>query len=108
MRKKLSSYGKAVLIIGGLTLLLLFVMNTELHLHPFSIHIYHPERLMEIFIQVCAFLFFDYHGRWEGFKEGAMFTIDMIEKEQEKREKEEEQEDGKDRQQTKGEDATHD
>jgi hypothetical protein len=96
MTKKLTNYGKAVLVIGGLTLLLLFVMNTELHLHPFSIHIHKPEKLMEVFIQVCAFLFFDYHGRWEGFKEGAMFTLDMIKKEQEKREKEEEQEDGKD------------
>ena len=67
------------------------VMNTELHLHPFSIHIYHPERLMEIFIQVCAFLFLDYHGRREGFKEGTMFILDMIEKEREKRENEEEE-----------------
>jgi hypothetical protein len=82
-------FGKVALIVGSITLLLLFIMNTEVHLHPFSIHIHKAEKLMEAFIHVCAFLFFDYHGRWEGFKEGSMFTLDLIKREIEKRENEE-------------------
>lgn len=89
MRYRLTMFGKIALIVGSITLLLLFIMNTEMHLHPFSIHIYKAEKLMEVFIQVCAFLFFDYHGRWEGFKEGSMFTLDLIKRESEKRENEE-------------------
>ena len=89
MRYRLTMFGKVALIVGSITLLLLFIMNTEVHLHPFSIHIHKAEKLMEVFIQVCAFLFFDYHGRWEGFKEGSMFTLDLIKRESEKRENEE-------------------
>lgn len=89
MRYRLTMFGKVALIVGSITLLLLFIMNTEVHLHPFSIHIHKAEKLMEVFIQVCAFLFFDYHGRWEGFKEGSMFTLDLIKRENEKRENEE-------------------
>lgn len=89
MRYRLTMFGKVALIVGSITLLLLFIMNTEAHLHPFSIHIHKAEKLMEVFIQVCAFLFFDYHGRWEGFKEGSMFTLDLIKRESEKRENEE-------------------
>ena len=89
MRHRLTMFGKVALIVGSITLLLLFIMNTEVHLHPFSIHIHKAEKLMEVFIQVCAFLFFDYHGRWEGFKEGSMFTLDLIKRESEKRENEE-------------------
>ena len=92
MRYRLTMFGKVALIVGSITLLLLSIMNTEVHLHPFSIHIHKAEKLMEVFIQVCAFLFFDYHGRWEGFKEGSMFTLDLIKRESEKREKEEEKE----------------
>lgn len=88
MRYRLTMFGKIALIVGSITLLLLFIMNTEMHLHPFSIHIYKAEKLMEVFIQVCAFLFFDYHGRWEGFKEGSMFTLDLIKRESEKRKNE--------------------
>lgn len=88
MRYRLTMFGKIALIVGSITLLLLFIMNTEMHLHPFSIHIYKAEKLMEVFIQVCAFLFFDYHGRWEGFKEGSMFTLNLIKRESEKRENE--------------------
>ena len=84
MKKKITNWGKAALLIGGLTLLLLFVMNTELHLHPFSIHIHNSERMMEVFVQVCAFLFFDYHGKMEGFKDGLRFTSDLIHEELEK------------------------
>ena len=89
MRYRLTIYGKVALIVGLITLWLLFIMNTEVHLHPFSIHIHKAEKLMEVFIQVCAFLFFDYHGRWEGFKEGSMFTLDLIKRESEKRKNEE-------------------
>lgn len=89
MRYRLTMFGKVALIVGSITLLLFFTMNTEVHLHPFSIHIHKAEKLMEVFIQVCAFLFFDYHGRWEGFKEGSMFTLDLIKRENEKRENEE-------------------
>lgn len=88
MRKRFTNFGKAAMIIGFITLLLLFIMNTEISFRPFSFHIHKAEKLMEIFIQVCAFLFFDFHGRWEGFKEGSMFTLDMIERECEKQEKE--------------------
>lgn len=88
MRKKFTNFGKAAMVIGFITLLLLFVMNTEVSFHPFSFHIHKAEKLMEVFIQVCAFLFFDFHGQQEGFKEGSMFTIDMIERECEKQEKE--------------------
>ena len=89
MRYRLTMFGKVALIVGSITLLLLFIMNTEVHLHPFSIHIHKAEKLMEVFIQICAFLFFDFHGRWEGFKEGSMFTLDLIKRESEKRENEE-------------------
>ena len=89
MRYRLTMFGKVALIVGLITLLLLFIMNTEVHLHPFSIHIHKAEKLMEVFIQVCAFLFFDYHGRWEGFKEGSMFTLDLIKRESEKHENKE-------------------
>ena len=89
MRHRLTKFGKAALIVGAISMLLLFIMNTEVHLYPFSIHIHKAEKLMEVFIQVCAFLFFDYHGRWEGFKEGSMFTLDLIKRESEKRENEE-------------------
>ena len=89
MRYRLTMFGKVALIVGSITLLLLSIMNTEVHLHPFSIHIHKAEKLMEVFIQVCAFLFFDYHGRWEGFKEGSMFTLDLIKRENEKCENEE-------------------
>ena len=93
MRYRLTIYGKVALIVGLITLWLLFIMNTEVHLHPFSIHIHKAEKLMEVFIQVCAFLFFDYHGRWEGFKEGSMFTLDLIKRESEKHESEIDKED---------------
>jgi hypothetical protein len=89
MRHRLTKFGKAALIVGAISLLLLFIMNTEVQMHPFSIHIHKAEKLMEVFIQVCAFLFFDFHGRWEGFKEGSMFTLDLIKRESEKRENEE-------------------
>ena len=92
MKHKLTNFGRAALIVGLITLFLLFVMNTEVHLHPFSIHIHKAEKMMEVFIQICAFLFFDFHGRWEGFKEGSLFTLDLIKRESEKREKEEEKE----------------
>ena len=39
MRYRLTMFGKIALIVGSITLLLLFIMNTEMHLHPFSIHI---------------------------------------------------------------------
>lgn len=89
MKHRLTKFGKAALIVGAISMLLLFIMNTEVHLHPFSIHIHKAEKLMEVFIQICAFLFFDFHGRWEGFKEGSMFTLDLIKRESEKRENEE-------------------
>ena len=89
MRHRLTKFGKAALIVGAISMLLLFIMNTEVHLHPFGIHIHKAEKLMEVFIQICAFLFFDFHGRWEGFKEGSMFTLDLIKRESEKRENEE-------------------
>ena len=93
MRRNLSTAGKVVLIVGGITLLLLFVMNTELRLSPFYIHIHKPENLMEVFIQVCAVLFFDYNGRWKGFREGCEFVMDMIRREEEKLEEQEKQTD---------------
>ena len=86
MSKKLSNAGIAVLLIGGITLVLLFVMNTEIRFSPFHIHIYKPEKLMEVFIQICAVLFFDYNGRWKGFREGVHFTLEMLEREEERRE----------------------
>ena len=89
MKHRLTKFGKAALIVGAISMLLLFIMNTEVHLHPFSIHIHKAEKLMEVFIQVCAFLFFDYHGRCKGFIEGSMFTLDLIKRENEKRENEE-------------------
>lgn len=92
MKHKLTNFGRAALIVGLITLFLLLVMNTEVHLHPFSIHIHKAEKMMEVFIQICAFLFFDFHGRWEGFKEGSLFTLDMIKRESEKRDKKEEKE----------------
>ena len=88
MIKKFTNYGKAAMLIGFITLLLLAIMNTEISFHPFSIHIHKAEKLMEVFIQVCAFLFFDYHGRWEGFKEGSMTVINLIEDAMEKADKE--------------------
>lgn len=89
MKHRLTKFGKAALIVGAISMLLLFIMNTEVHLHPFNIHIHKAEKLMEVFIQVCAFLFFDYYGRWEGFKEGSMFTLDLIMRESKKHENEE-------------------
>lgn len=85
MKKKLSEAGITVIIIGSVTLFLLFVMNTEVRLSPFYFHIYKPEKLMEVFIQMCAFLFFDFNGRWKGFREGADFTIELLNSELEKR-----------------------
>ena len=93
MKHGFTKFGKVAIIVGSITLLLLFIMNTEVHLHPFSIHIYKAEKLMEVFVQVCAFLFFDYHGRWEGFKEGSMFTLDLIKRESEKHKSKIEKED---------------
>ena len=88
MSKKLSNAGIAVLIVGGITLILLIVMNTEIRFSPFYIHIHKGEKLMEVFIQICAFLFFDYNGRWKGFREGVHFTLETLEREEERRERE--------------------
>ena len=88
---KITKFGKAALIVGAITVLLLFIMNTEVHFHPFTFHIHEAEKLMLVFLQVCGFLFFDLNGQCAGFKRGLLFATEMLERKNEKREKEGEQ-----------------
>lgn len=82
--KKIEKLIQAALLVGIATLLLLLIMETEIHFSPFYLKIHNAEKLLETFIQICAFMLFYWIGVVNGFNQ----VLELLRKEEEKRETE--------------------
>lgn len=82
--KKIEKLIQAALLVGIATLLLLLIMETEIRFSPFYLKIHKAGKLMEAFIQICAFMLFYWIGVVNGFNQ----VLELLRKEEEKRETE--------------------